>query len=385
MPACAAAAARATRPPTSGAPQQRVDADTRYVVANGFEADPGAQVDRTLMENDPHAMVEGIAVAAYAIGATRAYIAVRAGRPTVAAPAGRRPCAWPKRPATSAATRSAPASTCTSRSSAYRAAWSWARRPRCCAHSRTSAPSPTSARPTRRAADCGAGRQSSTTSRRSACVPWIVANGSAAFAAIGDKTLPGYDAGPVRGRGRLAGHRRGAAGHVAAPAARHCRRAGRRSRPCSSAAPPAASCRRPNCDTLYTPEALVGPRAPSGARATLVRRRAGHVPGRDGHDAGALPVRRGVRQDDPVPHRPAPSVRDRPPGNDRPGPARRPAGAAGACGATFARRPVRPRVLRAQSVPDRDAILRRRVRRSTSRTAAAPPACADRCASQASQ
>ena len=55
-----------------------VDAEERYVVANGFEADPGARLDRTLMENDPHAIVEGLALAAYAIGARRAYIAVRA-------------------------------------------------------------------------------------------------------------------------------------------------------------------------------------------------------------------------------------------------------------------------------------------------------------------
>src|SRR5215210_6612992 len=41
------------------------DADLRYVVANGFEADPGAQVDRTLMERDPHAVLEGLALAAY--------------------------------------------------------------------------------------------------------------------------------------------------------------------------------------------------------------------------------------------------------------------------------------------------------------------------------
>jgi NADH-quinone oxidoreductase subunit F len=53
------------------------DADLRYVVANGFEADPGAQVDRTLMERDPHAILEGVALAAYAIGASRAYVAVR--------------------------------------------------------------------------------------------------------------------------------------------------------------------------------------------------------------------------------------------------------------------------------------------------------------------
>src|SRR6476469_5209066 len=51
------------------------DADRRYVVANGFEADPGAMVGRTLIENDPHAIVEGVAFAAFAAGASHAYIA----------------------------------------------------------------------------------------------------------------------------------------------------------------------------------------------------------------------------------------------------------------------------------------------------------------------
>jgi NADH:ubiquinone oxidoreductase subunit F (NADH-binding) len=51
---------------------------TRYVVANGFESDPGAQLDRTLMETDPHAVVEGAVLAAYAVRATTAVIAVNA-------------------------------------------------------------------------------------------------------------------------------------------------------------------------------------------------------------------------------------------------------------------------------------------------------------------
>ena len=57
----------------------------RAVVANGFEADPGAQVDRTLMELDPHAIVEGVALAAFAVGAASAVIAVRASAVTAAA------------------------------------------------------------------------------------------------------------------------------------------------------------------------------------------------------------------------------------------------------------------------------------------------------------
>lgn len=57
-------------------------ADRRYVVANGYEADPGAQLDRTLMEIDPHGIVEGLAFAAFAVGATEAHLAVKAGYTT---------------------------------------------------------------------------------------------------------------------------------------------------------------------------------------------------------------------------------------------------------------------------------------------------------------
>jgi NADH:ubiquinone oxidoreductase subunit F (NADH-binding) len=52
------------------------ESDERYVVANGFEADPGAQLDRTLMESDPHAVLEGLALAAFAVGARRAFVCV---------------------------------------------------------------------------------------------------------------------------------------------------------------------------------------------------------------------------------------------------------------------------------------------------------------------
>jgi NADH:ubiquinone oxidoreductase subunit F (NADH-binding) len=54
------------------------EAPRRYVVANGYGADPAAGTDRFLMEHDPFAVVEGTAIAAFAIGATEAIIAVRA-------------------------------------------------------------------------------------------------------------------------------------------------------------------------------------------------------------------------------------------------------------------------------------------------------------------
>ena len=53
------------------------DAPRRYVVANGYGADPAAGGDRFLMERDPFSVVEGAAIAAFAIGATEAIIAVR--------------------------------------------------------------------------------------------------------------------------------------------------------------------------------------------------------------------------------------------------------------------------------------------------------------------
>ncbi|HEY6013402.1 MAG TPA: NADH-quinone oxidoreductase subunit L, partial [Candidatus Limnocylindrales bacterium] len=53
------------------------EAPRRYVVANGYAADPAAGGDRFLMEIDPFSVVEGTAIAAFAVGATEAIIAVR--------------------------------------------------------------------------------------------------------------------------------------------------------------------------------------------------------------------------------------------------------------------------------------------------------------------
>ncbi|MDA4109597.1 NADH dehydrogenase [Mycobacterium holsaticum DSM 44478] len=59
---------RAARTPPDG---------PRVVVVNADEGDPGAYIDRYLLEDDPHAVVEGLAIAALAVGAQRAYIYVR--------------------------------------------------------------------------------------------------------------------------------------------------------------------------------------------------------------------------------------------------------------------------------------------------------------------
>ena len=49
----------------------------RYVVANGYGADPAASTDRTLVETDPYAVIEGVAIAAFTIGAETGYVSVR--------------------------------------------------------------------------------------------------------------------------------------------------------------------------------------------------------------------------------------------------------------------------------------------------------------------
>jgi NADH:ubiquinone oxidoreductase subunit F (NADH-binding)/NAD-dependent dihydropyrimidine dehydrogenase PreA subunit/(2Fe-2S) ferredoxin len=53
----------------------------KYVICNADEGDPGAFMDRSVLESDPHAMLEGLTIAAYAIGANFGYIYVRAEYP----------------------------------------------------------------------------------------------------------------------------------------------------------------------------------------------------------------------------------------------------------------------------------------------------------------
>lgn len=52
--------------------------DQKYVCCNADEGDPGAFMDRSILEGDPHAVVEAMAIAAYAIGANQGYVYVRA-------------------------------------------------------------------------------------------------------------------------------------------------------------------------------------------------------------------------------------------------------------------------------------------------------------------
>ena len=57
------------------------EADQKYVVCNADEGDPGAFMDRSILEGDPHSVIEAMMIAAYSIGANKGYIYVRAEYP----------------------------------------------------------------------------------------------------------------------------------------------------------------------------------------------------------------------------------------------------------------------------------------------------------------
>jgi bidirectional [NiFe] hydrogenase diaphorase subunit len=63
---------------------RKAPGERKYVVANGDEGDPGAYMDRTLMESDPHRVLEGMAIAGFAVGADQGYIYVRGEYPLAA-------------------------------------------------------------------------------------------------------------------------------------------------------------------------------------------------------------------------------------------------------------------------------------------------------------
>ena len=60
---------------------RKQNSDKKYIVCNGDEGDPGAFMDRSVMESDPHRMLEGMILAAYACGSDEGYIYVRAEYP----------------------------------------------------------------------------------------------------------------------------------------------------------------------------------------------------------------------------------------------------------------------------------------------------------------
>ena len=57
------------------------EADQKYIICNADEGDPGAFMDRAVIEGDPHRVLEGLAIGAYGIGASKAYVYIRAEYP----------------------------------------------------------------------------------------------------------------------------------------------------------------------------------------------------------------------------------------------------------------------------------------------------------------
>ncbi|HOW28515.1 MAG TPA: NADH-ubiquinone oxidoreductase-F iron-sulfur binding region domain-containing protein [Elusimicrobiota bacterium] len=60
---------------------RKVPADQKYIICNGDEGDPGAYMDRGVLEGDPHAVIEGMMIAGYAIGANKGFFYIRAEYP----------------------------------------------------------------------------------------------------------------------------------------------------------------------------------------------------------------------------------------------------------------------------------------------------------------
>jgi NADH:ubiquinone oxidoreductase subunit F (NADH-binding)/Pyruvate/2-oxoacid:ferredoxin oxidoreductase delta subunit/(2Fe-2S) ferredoxin len=60
---------------------RRTEADTKYFICNADEGDPGAFMDRSVLESDPHAVLEGMLIGAYAIGARQGFVYVRSEYP----------------------------------------------------------------------------------------------------------------------------------------------------------------------------------------------------------------------------------------------------------------------------------------------------------------
>jgi len=56
---------------------RKADGETKYIICNADEGDPGAYMDRSILEGNPHAILEGMLIGAYAIGAQQGYIYVR--------------------------------------------------------------------------------------------------------------------------------------------------------------------------------------------------------------------------------------------------------------------------------------------------------------------
>ena len=146
------------------------DGRPRYLCCNADESEPGTFNNKMLIEYNPHLLIEGIFLAAYAAKCAQSFIYIRGefkrGYRFSSKRSPRR-----RRKGTSARTSSAPDSPRTSPSTAGRAPTSVARRPACSARSRAAGANPGSSPRSRRCRGFTACRRSSTTSRPCATYP----------------------------------------------------------------------------------------------------------------------------------------------------------------------------------------------------------------------
>ena len=110
---CAVAAAPPSRPARSGASRASAAGEQKFVVANGDEGDPGSYIDKYLMERNPALVLEGMALAGYAVGADHGFILTRSEYPRSKPALERAVRVRPRRRAARATTSPAAASTST--------------------------------------------------------------------------------------------------------------------------------------------------------------------------------------------------------------------------------------------------------------------------------
>ena len=180
-----AAAARASRPASSGTPSGSREADQKYIVCNADEGDSGTFADRMLMEGDPFCLIEGMTIAALAVGRHQGLhlhpLGISARLPDHAG-CDRRP-----RPRRAFSARASPARARPSRwkRGSAPAPISAARKPRCSKASKAGAASCAPSRRCRRSRACSASRRSSTTCCPSRPCPGSWRNGAQAYADFG--------------------------------------------------------------------------------------------------------------------------------------------------------------------------------------------------------
>ena len=168
--------------------------DEKYLICNADEGDPGAFMDRSILEGDPHAVIEGMIIGAYAIGAHEGYVYVRAEYPlavkrlTMAVAAGRGArLPGQGHPRHGLGVRRAPQARAPARSSA-------ARRRRSSPPSRASAACRARGRRSPRSSGLWGKPTNINNVETFANIPWIIKNGAEAYSALGTETSRGTKA-----------------------------------------------------------------------------------------------------------------------------------------------------------------------------------------------